>query len=70
MSIATTDEQRALQESIRSWAQRSEPVSWLRAVADLDNPKLRQKLRHRLDKLAGQISKQLPPPTHGKHKTV
>jgi len=38
MSIATTDEQRALQESIRAWAQRSEPISWLRRVADLEKP--------------------------------
>jgi 3-oxochol-4-en-24-oyl-CoA dehydrogenase len=38
MSLATTDEQRALQESIRSWAQRSEPVAWLRAVADCEKP--------------------------------
>ncbi len=40
MSLATTDEQRALQESIRAWAQRSEPVAWLREVADSDKPAL------------------------------
>ncbi len=33
MSIATTDEQRALQESIRSWAQRAQPIAWLRDEA-------------------------------------
>jgi len=40
MSLATTDEQRALQESIRAWAQRSEPITWLREVADSDKPAL------------------------------
>ncbi|MDQ4086355.1 MAG: acyl-CoA/acyl-ACP dehydrogenase, partial [Actinomycetota bacterium] len=40
MSLATTDEQRALQESIRSWAQRSEPITWLRRMADSDRPAL------------------------------
>jgi len=38
MSIATTDEQQALQQSIRSWAERNEPIAWLRAVADLEEP--------------------------------
>jgi 3-oxochol-4-en-24-oyl-CoA dehydrogenase len=36
MSIAITPEQQALQESIRSWAQRSEPIAWLRTRADAD----------------------------------
>jgi 3-oxochol-4-en-24-oyl-CoA dehydrogenase len=36
MSLASTEEQRALQESIRSWAQRCEPIGWLREVADSD----------------------------------
>jgi 3-oxochol-4-en-24-oyl-CoA dehydrogenase len=40
MSIATTDEQRALQESVRSWARRGEPVAWLRETADAHKPAL------------------------------
>jgi 3-oxochol-4-en-24-oyl-CoA dehydrogenase len=38
MSLATTDEQRALQDSVRSWAQRCAPIDWVREVADCEKP--------------------------------
>jgi 3-oxochol-4-en-24-oyl-CoA dehydrogenase len=42
MPIATSDEQRALQDSIRAWARRDDPVGWVRACADAggDRPAL------------------------------
>nr|MDQ4008311.1 acyl-CoA dehydrogenase family protein [Actinomycetota bacterium] len=40
MPLATSDEQRALQDSIRAWAERAAPVTWLRERADAGRPTL------------------------------
>jgi 3-oxochol-4-en-24-oyl-CoA dehydrogenase len=40
MTLATTDEQHALQESIRAWAERAQPLRWLREVADSEKATL------------------------------